>query len=161
MYSKTKEKFFRPVRALFALLFVLSCSLSFTACDSENGGFFGTGAPESLGQCTFSWSERYNSHGESNQLFILDATSCQASWSVNRGTYTYTKTGENTAHLSFYVVQNVAGNVRSFQYSLDLTFSSNGNFELTGSKVITSNITGTTRRELTGEGTLVSGINRD
>ena len=150
------------VKKLSATLLLFSLLFSFTACDSDgNGGFLGSGAPDALGVCTFSWSERYNGYGESNQLFILDVNSCQASWSVTRGSYSYTKTGENTAHLSFSVTQYVVGNTRSFQYSLDLTFASNGQFELTGSKVIVSSLTGTVRRELTGEGTLVSGIVRD
>ena len=177
MCTKMKEMFSNSLaaaRALFGVLLLLSFSLTFTACsgDDEDGGAGGSAVPEKLGVCTFTWDEHYHivsgpdagkSSGDLNQkLLIFNETDCQASWSVDRGTYRYAKTGGNTARLSFSVARNVVGHVQSWQYTLDLTFTSKGKFTMTGSKVITSNMNGTTRCEIyEGEGTLEEGLNRD
>ena len=87
-------------------------------------------------------------------MTILNETDCRSSWSVDWGTYTYTKTGDNTAKLSFSIVQSVVGNVRSFQYTTTLTFSKSNEFEMTGTKFVFSTLTGSTLCELHCTGTL-------
>jgi len=176
MCTKIVENCIKPVaevRALLAALLLLTFSMTFMACsDDDEDGSGGGVVPEKLGECTFTWDEHYNivsgpdagkSSGDLNQkLLIFDETNCQASWSVDRGTYRYTKTGDNTARLSFSVARNVVGHVQSWQYTLDLTFTSKGKFTMTGSKVIMSNMNGTTRCEIyEGEGTLEEGLIRN
>ena len=158
-------------------IFIVSsiCSIFFSSCAKEgdlgdlmnpfgnnttnNPGGKGK-APEDLpAGTTIEWSGYYlvcdNRYGEgTQQLTILNETDCRSSWSVDWGTYTYTKTGDNTAKLSFSIVQSVVGNVRSFQYTTTLTFSKSNEFEMTGTKFVFSTLTGSTLCELHCTGTL-------
>ena len=177
MDFKTKQVLLKPtvVKILCAMLLVFTFSATLTSCsdddDDENSGIVleEDMVPETLGECTFTWDEHYDivsgpdagkSSGDMNQrLYIFNDTDCKASWSANWGTYNYSKTGENTARLSFYITRNVVGHVQSWRYTLDLTFSAKGIFTMTGSKVITSNMNGTTRCEIhSGEGSLTEGL---
>lgn len=85
---------------------------------------------------------------------ILNNTDHQPSWSSDWGTYTYSKTGEKTAFLSFSVVENFNGHIKSFQYQMNLTFISDDSFTMTGSKRIISSMNGVTNCKLECEGVI-------
>lgn len=178
MSSKRKKTFATNVkwqRIAFFFFFIIPLCMGLASCgedDDNASGFYssdGGYAPDELSiPSTFTWDEHFNiisgpdagkSSGDSNQkLLIYNETNCRASWSFDYGTYRYSKTGKNTSHLSFSIARNVVGHVQSWQYNLDLTFTAKGNFTMTGSKVILSNMTGTTRCEIyEGEGVLESG----
>lgn len=144
--------------SIFCLLFS-SCSKDNDENDLnyENGAF----APTSLlkgtkikWEGTYTYSGQNNRYGESGTIEILNTTDCQPNWSVDWGTYTYKKTNNNSATLSFSVVQNAGGHVRSFQYKTILIFSSKSEFTMTGSKYVISNMNGNLLLELQCTGTI-------
>lgn len=67
-----------------------------------------------------------------NSIQILNSTDCLASWSSDWGTYTYSKTGKNTATLSFSIVQSLPGHLRQFNYVLNLTYKNATSFKVGG-----------------------------
>lgn len=149
------------------LALVLSiCCLPLSSCskdNDENDSNYENGslAPTTLSrgikiewEGTYTYSGQSKRYGESGAIEILNTTDCQPNWSVDWGTYTYEKTGENTATLSFSVMQNAGGHVRSFQYKTILAFSSRGEFTMTGSKYVFSNMNGGSLLELQCTGTI-------
>lgn len=139
------------------LLFVsITSCLVLSSCENNDEkesdlvGNDGGWAPESIAiGRTIKWSGAYSINGErysegEQYIEIMNATDCKASWSRDWGTYTYEKTDKNEATLSFSVAQYVTGNVRSFQYTVKLKFTKQGEFEMTGTKYVISSLTGTT-----------------
>lgn len=142
------------------------CCLSLSSCSKdsdendlnyENGAL----APTTLSrgtkiewEGTYTYSGQSQRYGESGAIEILNTTDCQPSWSVDWGTYTYKKTDDNSATLSFSVVQNAGGHIRTFQYKTDLIFSSRNEFTMTGSKYVISNMNGSSLLKLKCTGTI-------
>lgn len=160
--SKVCGKF---AKCIFILFSVLALNISCESSDDdeyEGGGL----APSELkiGKYVNWWGtyfrngKEYSETLKSNPLYIqiLNKTDHQPSWSVDWGTYTYEKTGENTATLSFSAVQSVPGNVRSFQYNATLTFTSKNCFDMTGTKSVFSSMTGSSYCQLNCHGIISS-----
>lgn len=155
---------------LFLLLFisVIGCMGTLSSCAKEGDLFNQTGnlngdgspsgnngeVPEYLPSGTIiKWDGHYTSGGKqyaemNAQLTILNETDCLSNWSRDWGTYTYTKTGKNTARLSFSVAQMLSSSVRTFQYTTTLTFTNGNQFEMTGTRFVYSTITGSATAEL-------------
>ena len=110
--------------------------------------------PEYLPSCTIiKWDGHYTSGGKeyaemNAQLTILNETDCLSNWSRDWGTYTYTKTGKNTARLSFSVAQMLSSRVRTLHYTTTLTFTNGNQFEMTATRSVYNTITGSATAEL-------------
>lgn len=100
-------------------------------------------------------SKHYSESVGITQTFIeiLNKTDCKSSWSTDWGTYTYNKTSPSTATLSFSIAQNVLGHVRTFQYKVQLEFTKQNEFTMSGTKFIYSTMNGSSTVNLhcTGE----------
>lgn len=161
---KTKRLFL----VLFASIIGCVCTLSSCAKEGDLGdqmsawgntgenssGSNKGGVPEYLPSGTLiKWNGSYTSGGKEYaeldaQLTILNETDCLSSWSPDWGTYTYAKTRENTARLSFSVAQRLSSGVRSFQYTTTLTFTEGNKFVMTGTRFVYSSITGSATAQL-------------
>lgn len=151
---------------LFGILYLIAftCFCLWGCSSDEDDEFDGGGfAPNELkvGQHVNWWGTYSYGNGKEYSeapkvaplcIQILNDTDHQPSWSVDWGTYTYEKTGENTALLSFSAAQRVSGNVRSFQYKANLTFTSKNCFDMTGSKSVFSSMSGSSYSQLNCHG---------
>lgn len=140
----------------FALVFMCGCSNGDDKFDmndnsstvNPSNGF----APETLKIGTYvNWwgtqiidGKKYSEAPavQPNSIQILNSTDCLASWSSDWGTYTYSKTGKNTATLSFSIVQSLPGHLRQFNYVLNLTYKNATSFKVDGRCSIFSTMNG-------------------
>lgn len=77
----------------------------------------------------------------------------RANWSSESSSYTYTKTGKNTANLNFICGQRINYVTRVFRYNVKLTFTdAKGTFKLSGTKEITGGLSGNGTYKIEGEG---------
>ena len=74
-------------------------------------------------------------------------------------TYTYKKKDGKTAHLNFMAPQTVAGVVRTFQYDIDLIFTTSSEFNVNGTLKVNTlsgpNVGSTVYKKFNGKGKLV------
>ena len=111
-------------------------------------------APETVkvGQCINWWGSQFingdkyleASKSNPNAIQILNSTDHQPFWYSDWGTYTYNKTGKNSATLYFVAPRRLNGVIQTFTYSMKLSFYSATSFKMTGSLKVWHSLNGTT-----------------
>lgn len=157
---------------MMSIAVIVGAAMMTTGCSSEeptdnsgqtdpsgsgNGTPSADWAPDSPVGKIIGWSE-HNSDGTAGnkvRIEFSNATDIKTNFS-DWTTYTYTKKSAKKAHLNFMAPQNVAGTVRTFQYDLDIVFTSASEFNVNGTLKVNylsgPNVGRTVYNQFTGNG---------